>query len=533
MRVPLEILRMILKYMLDILPIDEIVRATQVSTLFHDEILPMLLRSRRLSENNTLYNQWRKFPHKREFIHLRAQMHVAPRTHENACIFTLFTHHILQLPTVTILPQSDKDAIISKLIDAMPWCHCDPIALYNPRQLTRTNDLNSIFSPLVKRESFEDTLYVALTTSAIVRHDVHDLQSLLDLRGGGEQATTRRYSERLDLRPMDVAMKIGTREIVSLLVQRHYQSATNTEFNDDGVSWRNYDDTDAIRAAVEYKNKNALETFIALSPRQLGPRGIRAQVIEVLCAAIKARQLESVEFLGPYATHAPGEAAGQRPGHSRLFSTLLIRAVESGDPRLVRWCLSRPDFRVYGSDQKVYWPCSSFHPWSESAYKGPLWIAMHDCARESRSGIVRLLLQRGFDPNDCYSGVEETLLECAIARRDAETAALLVRYGAVTDVHSWRYPGLERAANHPLIRALDPRSMFAPVAQMLLDNGWSRSWEWKGKRYLVITDDKAIRHLEGVFISLGFEEEGARDENVSGNEDLARFCILVNPLNNH
>ncbi|KAL5042401.1 hypothetical protein BDW71DRAFT_211245 [Aspergillus fruticulosus] len=361
-------------------------------------------------------------------------------------------------------------------------------------------------------ESMEDTLLTVLITSAIVRGDAQELNRLL-VRAG--QAQTRRpsagspiYSGRLNLNPMDVAMQMGSKEIVSVWLLRC-----------GGLAY--YHGSRAIRIAAQHGNRGALEALIKGSKDRTSPEGIHAQLVRVLCDAIRARQLSAVEFLGPHVSQTrkrtKQEAELDPETGGDVFPTLLVKAIESSDPDLVKWCFRREDFEVFGSDRRIYWPGSDH--WNACPYKGPLWVAMHDCKASSRPAIVEMLLKNGFDPNDLRHGVKRTLLECAVAMKDAGTAALLVRYGADVSVSGCR--AFKDGEKPPLARAIDDRSTFASLVGLLLKTGARRSWAWKGKQYTLNTDAKVIGHIEVVLRELGFDEQVVQQQN-------AGFCILVN-----
>lgn len=150
-------------------------------------------------------------------------------------------------------------------------------------------------------------------------------------------------------------------------------------------------------------------------------------------------------------------------------------------------------------------------------YKGPLWVALHDCPRATRLAILQMLLGHGFDPNDTDHGNRENLLQYAIRTQDVESMRLLVQYGADVNVNSSKSAWAEKQRS-PL--ALAVFKSF-DIMQLLLQKGVTRRWSWRGKEHVLKIDTKAVSHIESVFKELGFDELGVQEEH-------AGHYIMVN-----
>ncbi|CAG8425001.1 unnamed protein product [Penicillium salamii] len=65
MRLPLEILQLILQEAVDILPYDDILHSRLTNSLFNEILWPI---SASLDHPEALFTVWRKFPYKRKYL---------------------------------------------------------------------------------------------------------------------------------------------------------------------------------------------------------------------------------------------------------------------------------------------------------------------------------------------------------------------------------------------------------------------------------------------------------------------------------
>ncbi|KAJ0419368.1 hypothetical protein BJY00DRAFT_166205 [Aspergillus carlsbadensis] len=489
MRVPLEILRLILRHMVDVLPVKELLRARLVSYTFSTELSPLIQYSPHFEDNDPVYYRWFIFPYKRGFIQTKLADHeTAP------CFFSGVVHDLLADDSVAALSPKEKDDLISALLDAALCSTIKPQNLFSqePRSGFMTLHRQKRISFVTQDEDasgyrayepLESTISIARATSAIVRDDVAELHRLLG-RDGGVEALTR-WSYRLELRALDVAAEMGSKRIISVLVDHRLPLEMSMAMP--GV------ETNAVRFAADQGNLDAVRCWLERPSYEFTYDGrICTSTWKEAWRALYST-IHNLESLGALAPAYEGPDA---------FPNILCHAVRCGEVDTVRWCLARDDARVFSS---------------EFRRKGPLWLAVQDCAEKTaRYTILKLLLEYGFDPNERRAEVRnwKTLLHAAIKEEAVESARLLVQYGADVNANAHgrrplpggQYKGKNRS---PLAVALEK----APgVARMLLDSGARRRWWWKGEEYVFGEDREVIERIEGVFRDLGFDEQGVLNE---------------------
>ncbi|KOC10890.1 hypothetical protein AFLA70_911g000091 [Aspergillus flavus AF70] len=477
MRVPFDILRIILWEMVDILPVQELLRARLVNPIFASEIPLLILKSPRLADSNLIYYHWSRFPYKHRFLRQRIHQH-----HQYPCVFSKFVHEIFQLPSISLLTEQEKDVLITKLIDAITWsCHT-PWSLFSPRGLKSLiegyGDEWSLLRDM-ERESLEKTLHVALITSAIIRNDVAELNRVLDQNNTPAMPAVPNFvlqgSTRFGISLVDITARIGSRDLISALAARDPPMMSSSWVY---LSYRN---RRPWIIAARCANRAFFEAWLEYAKNQRA-YNFQVPLNTALRGAIRARNMDMMEYL---------ESICEAPV---AFPAMLRDAIGTGDAEIVRWCLRQKDCHVHGS----------------GPYKGPLWVTLHDCPRATRLAILKMLLEHGFDPNDIDPGNRENPLQYAIRTQDVESVRLLVQYGADVNVDSSTSAWTEKQRS-PL--ALAVFKSF-DIMQLLLQNGVIRRWSWRGKEHVLKIDTKAVHHMEGVFKELGFDELGVQEKYV-------------------
>ncbi|KAJ5595281.1 uncharacterized protein N7459_001489 [Penicillium hispanicum] len=489
MRVPLEILRLILRDAVEVLPLQDLLRARLVNSrcdpsrlpdpanaaqgIFADEIASLLPCSSRMEEDQTLFRTWFRFPFKREYLQHKLQRHES-----RPCLFSTLAREILDLPSVAALSKEEQDAVVDKLIDAVIWGRKEAEDLLSARRYKPYMDWYYSqlldFMPM-RWEPVEDTLQIALATSAIQRGDHQALQTLLD-----HGVEVHRSSHRLGLVPLDVACKIGNGAVIQTLVRYRcpleYYSYVNRFWNRKR----------ALTVAARSGNKEALETWVT-QLRDAG-RGISEELAAALRGAVQLGRLDMVEMLEKCC--GSGEMAAIR-------FDCLIDAIKDAQLDAVGWFLRRGDIDL----TSITAHCT----------KGPLFTALHDCrgAPATKTAIVQLLLEHGVDPNGVYPPIARTPLQRAVEDGEVGIATLLVEHGA--DVNAVGESG--RVRSPPLYLAAKRGS--APLVRLLLAHGAERSYRWKGKTFIVQTDATVIASLERVLEELGWTAGEISDAQIS------------------
>ncbi|KAL3474604.1 hypothetical protein BJX99DRAFT_231302 [Aspergillus californicus] len=509
MRVPLEILRLIFQDIADILPTKEVLRARLVNSLFADELLPLYLaRLGYLSIDQLALNRWCKFPDKRDLIERRIKEHDT-----TPCVFSTWVHDILAIPSNRHLAPNETDRIVAQLVDTILQYQQSASLLFDPNLPTPVIHYYTYGDgpQTMYFDSLEDSFLTAQLCSAILHNDVVEVSRLVDSpceRKPSALDLVTTGSRRLCVVPMHVALKVGTKEIICLLICRGVRpdSTSGANYSYSGCSF--------LSIAARHGNIGAAEALLeALTSRTTSTTeldeetGLDADsIIGVLRSAIGAGQLQAAELLENYIDLSSEGFPDML--ETDFFPKLLTQAIESGRVEFVTWCLDRPYARVFSSErrQQLY------------RHKGPLWVAIHDCPAETRPAIVKQLLAYGFAPNDPRPGMNQTLLQCAVERDDLEVARLLVQHEVDLNFCGTGIRGDRHKA--PLASAVEG-SKANDMVRLLLDAGARKTWRWRGKEYVLSTDEKAIWYIEAILSELGFEDQ------VVG-EEYPGFYIVVN-----
>ncbi|KAL4940420.1 ankyrin repeat-containing domain protein [Aspergillus oleicola] len=511
MRVPLEILRLIFQDIVHILPTKEVLKARLVNSLFADELLPLYLaRLGYASIDELALRRWWKFPCKRDFIERRIKEH--DRT---PCVFSTWVHDILAIPSNRDLALTETDRIVAQVVDTIIYSQRSPSLLFDPKLPTQITHYYTYGDgpQNMHFESHEDSFFTTQLCSAIIHNDVVEVTRLLDYpcdRNPSALDLITTGSRRLCVAPMDVALKVGTKEIIRLLICRgvRLDSTSGTNYYYSGCSFLSIAATHGNIGAAEALLEALTSRTASITELEEGS-GINADSITgVLRSAIRAGQLQAAELLENYID--PSDEGFQEMLETDFFPMLLTQAIESGRLEFVNWCLDRPYARVFSSErQQLY---------GRLPHKGPLWVAIHDCPAEARPAIVKQLLEYGFAPNDPRPGMNQTLLQCAVERDDLEVARLLVQHEVDVNVCG---TGIRGDRHKPPLASAVEGSKANDMVRLLLDAGARKTWRWRGKEYVLSTNEKAIWHIEAILSELGFEDQ------VVG-EEYTGFYIVVN-----
>lgn len=134
-------------------------------------------------------------------------------------MFSGFVHEILDLPNERTSAE-ETDAFTNKLIDA--WM-CDKIRPMQPffdttdYQVHMEWAINDLHGGLFEWEPLQETLNLALATSAIHRNDCAELRTLLS-----QGVNLGQESLRFGILPLSEAAKIGSNEVTEILVANNY-----------------------------------------------------------------------------------------------------------------------------------------------------------------------------------------------------------------------------------------------------------------------------------------------------------------------
>ncbi|KAL2862691.1 ankyrin repeat-containing domain protein [Aspergillus lucknowensis] len=475
MRVPQEIVCQILREMVEILPFQELFRARLVARIFADEIMTYLLQSARLENDGFGFRNcqkavvpgWGAFPHHLKLRYLRHKL----QQHATApCIFSNWIHGMLELDEAKDATGTERrDLLIEKLLYAVAGGRYHPAELFCADRVALFMEWywrQRGYESRIEWEPLSTTFQLLLACSAIKRGDADELDRLL--RQGLDST---RYSYRFGLMPLDVAAKRGNGAIVRTLIKHDCPLYYRFQHN-----W-----TSVLSVAARSGNKDGLggwvEDFKSRSWNGMGYRLDRA-----IQSVARIGNVDMLEFL-----------LNQCDSHQQeLRYKALIEAVENGQGVVVDRLLDHggfdPDFAAG--------PCP----------KGPLLTALQCKQETQRLEMVKVLLERGADPNRVYPGASLTPLQKALEMKDIATARLLVDYGANVNAKSLPPSCRYRRKRVPPLLLVAAKLQNGPLIRLLLDRGINPIFAWRGKKYHVQTQEEPIRQVERVLVGLGLDE---------------------------
>ncbi|KAJ5496941.1 hypothetical protein N7463_008928 [Penicillium fimorum] len=459
MRPPLEILRLILREAADVMPYRDILRSRLVNSVFNEALWPA---SANLVNKAALFKLWRRFPYRRKFIWQLIEGHK-----ERPCFFSELIHDILDMPRIAPMSNEEKHILINKMIDAVLRSTENPRTLFSPNRY-RAYVENITHTSGVWIESLELTLTSGLASSAILRGDHVELQSLID-QGVGLSM----WSKSLGMVPIDLAYKEGTPEIIQMLALRaasYYQSC----------SWWNYNKSCGLVVAARRGYPDRLEAWIKL--RLEAGRDISVELYLAVKGVLQIGKVEMVGVLEKYMTRSQKEM-------QQLWFYCYNEAIKSGMLHVVRWLLSREG--------------SSLAKWTSPWHKTPLFIALQDCPSQMRLGMVQLLLENGVNPSG-RGGLEiaQTPLQRAIQNGDIEIAMLLLKWGADPNTVARRTPPLHMAIQQG----------HTALVRCLSEHGARSSYRFKGKKYTVRQGTAVLKNIATLLEEIGFDKALIHEE---------------------
>ncbi|KAJ5716624.1 hypothetical protein N7493_008535 [Penicillium malachiteum] len=499
MQLPLEIFALILREAVEILPSKDLANARLVSRFFADEILVLLTKDITRLENDVLgfkyppfrrgvghdAKWWEHLPldFKRNYLHQKLDLHT-----ESPCEFSYHINEILNVPHKRTTAE-ETDILVDKVIDAFLSATIsnvrelfDPKRLYPDKIKHYTQPGWSMMSQIW--EPAEETLRLGLATSAIIRGDAVELE-LLHSQGDFELNT---WSTRLCFHPVGAAARRGNEHIIKVLTdhswglnERHIISAG-----------RNYESANAASIAARHGNLEPMKYWLKNMNDYQIPESVHSFLKRAIRGAIEADNIDYVIYLLGVRDSIPLE--NPRP----LFD-FFIDAIKAGHPTIVKYFL----------DLK----CFDINTHTSYCQKGSLLTALQDTPLNKRLPVLNLLLENGALPNGIPGGfpISQTLsspLQAAIKRGDAESAALLVKFGA--NIYA-TVTSLSPSKSKPLLlRAIQQKS--APMIEFLLAQGIARELDWKRKRYTVY--DGTQQKVQGnVLMRLGGTDELGNTES--------------------
>ncbi|KAE8549728.1 hypothetical protein TMatcc_000755 [Talaromyces marneffei ATCC 18224] len=489
MRVPLEILRHILQDAVEILSITDLFRARLVNVLFADEILGLALEKFCIrtwdrdfeDPDKNAETCWNSLPMelKRSYIQRRIDQHP-----DQPCILSSNVHRMLELGADKISNKDQRAMLTEKLIDGILSGTFSPDIMFSIVHYKKRVQAKASLRPenAVCFSGVHHMLQLALAISAIKRSDCAELQSLFDQ---GLQPDL--WTEELILRPLDVAASVGDQAIHKVLIANKCPMSNPRGFFE---PWSNILTTAARCGNVEaveewtkviqstnYSYRDWMGHVIRLNKS----RDIWLALIETHHSAARGGHVEILKLLDARIKDITAE--------KRFHS--FVEAIKFGQCHTVDWFLDqgRIDLQMRTTHEK----------------KGPMSAALFDTNWRRRPQMVRLLLERGANPNEVFSPTGRTLLQRALEKDDSETARLLVEHGA--DVSSSGY-GPTCRKKPPLSIAIKRKN--APMVQLLLRKGANRMYgglcEKKNHK------ERDITHIEKNLKSLGWDDKEVRDK---------------------
>jgi hypothetical protein len=192
---------------------------------------------------------------------------------------------ILNMPRIAPTSLGEKLFLIDKMIDAVMRSTENPKTLFSPHRY-RAHVENITYESGGRIESLKITLTSGLASSAILRGDHVELQSLLD-----QGDSVMMWSRSLGMVPVDLAYKEGTPEIIQMLA-RHcvlfYQSC----------SWWSYNNSCGLVVAARRGDPERVEMLIK-TWLEAG-RDLSVGLYKAVEGVLRIGKVEMVEVLEKY-----------------------------------------------------------------------------------------------------------------------------------------------------------------------------------------------------------------------------------------
>ncbi|KAF7525552.1 hypothetical protein PCG10_004790 [Penicillium crustosum] len=229
MALPVEIQLRIFEEVVDTLPWEEVWRARLVCNSFDHETTRIMVKSPRFEIESLWFGpglseqeqdrqdtrMWTTLPIRLKslYLHRKIQQH-----DRNPSVFSGFVRDILNLPNERT--SAETHALTDKLVDAWMCSKFRPM-----RPFVDSTDyhahmewaINDLHGGVIEWEPLEETLNLALATSAIHRNDCSELRTLLS-----QGVNLAQESVRFGILPLSEAADVGSNEVTEILVANNY-----------------------------------------------------------------------------------------------------------------------------------------------------------------------------------------------------------------------------------------------------------------------------------------------------------------------
>lgn len=509
MRLPAEILVLILQQAVGTLPVEGLVRMRLVnSTLFNlpksffsnasleffaNEVMTIITKDPTILENDGFgfgnpdspipgLRWWSKFPAKlkHRYLHLKVQRHT-----QNPCLFSSHVQEILDLPNNRTTRETE--ALLDKMIDV--FCY---VGFLSPQHMldSESHTCSEGFRAFQRSlwESPAITLPVTLAISAIIRGDAAELESIYLNTG----MRINRKSYRFSVMPLTVAAKIGSEDVIKTIIKCSGKNG--------GRALRGFYWLDVAIISARAGNLTAIKLFTEYHKAHNNRSTQHHFLAQATRASARAGELDVMHY-------CVTETRDYFKNRENLLDSL-IQAIKSGQVDTAKYLLDCGEFDI--NDTKIQsWDCG----------KGALFTVLHDCPAEKRPAIMKLILDHGADPNRIYPFIPRTPFQAAVKLGDVQSAAALVEYGA--DIHAASLLPPPALMMPLLLQAIEHRS--APLVELLLNSGVDRFCDWRRKRY-TIHDGTEENNLENIFCKLTWDQE--EEEKEGYYVTVQRFSTL-------
>ncbi|KAL2788315.1 ankyrin repeat-containing domain protein [Aspergillus keveii] len=386
-RLPWEILLHIIKIGVEehYWTIPELFQARLVNTTFADEILTLSLRVDRLDSERLSHAQWQTMPErlKRLFLHVKIDQHES-----QPCALSLLVHHYL-----SARPAQDRKIQIQQLVDALVPVNHEILAYLGPSLHAKLMRTSPFYRQNQNLQSVQ--LQIALARDAISRNDPVALQNLLE---DGEDAGKIHiiWSHLFDGSPLCLAAQKGTREIMETLLLHGTWTGGGCERG-------------AIKKAIRAGNRAVLDVW--LDDSRLSRRSETVPSTTFFTAFlefVRVGDFEMVEYLSPRYKRYGSDFA-------EMHFIAFIEAINVSNVVIVEWLHDHGEFDINETD--------GYH---ETA----LFAALLHCEPAVKIAMVKMLLDRGTNPNGQHPRIQGTPLQVAIRQDATELIDLLLDHGA-------------------------------------------------------------------------------------------------------
>ncbi|CAI7587314.1 unnamed protein product [Penicillium viridicatum] len=419
MALPVEVKLRIFEELVDTSPWEEVWRARLVSTYFEHEFTKLIIKSPRFEVESLWFERvfqwheqarqearmWNTIPIRLKHLYLYRKVQIHSRSPSR---FSSLVQDILDLPNERT--SAETDTLINKLIDAWMCSEFRPMRPFVDPTDDRSQMewvINDPQGGFVELEPLQETLNLALATSAIKRNDCAELRTLLS-----KGVNLAQESMRFGIIPLAEAAYSGSKEVTEIIVANNYSVIF-------GGFTELHPPTNALNIHVQRGNKQALKVWI--DHLKKSARSISEYLDLRETAALAS--METMEFID--------DEYGDELDRSRLRGEMFRAAIYSKDLAKMQRILDRGGVnlnRLEGhTDVSPLWALLDI-PQSDNANE----ISRQ---RENVTRAVELLLRNGADPNGCMEdpiGLN-TPFAGAVLTGNVGAATMILEYGAKVD----------------------------------------------------------------------------------------------------